>query len=413
MLATHRLVDILDDVDGEVSVRAPVIADERRLLIAAMGRARNRLVVTAVDSGAGDGSTDLEVPSPFFYDIARYATDGEGGLGAGPPVSTTRVLSAPAVVGQLRNAVCAPDGAVGDEARRGAAAQLARLAAAGVPGADPADWYGMTPDSSTEPIWSGADHVVTMSPSTLQTLLDCPLRWLLERHGGRNAAELRTAAGSLIHALIAQPGKSPARMAAELEQVWTGLPYESEWFARNELDRHRAMLTAFSAWREVTRPELTEVGTEVEVDGVLDAGRDAGHVPVRVRGRIDRLERDAEGRLVVVDAKTGKSPVSKDDAQNNAQLALYQLAIANGLVSEAGPPGGARLVYIAKAGTNGVTERGQDAPTPQTLGQWRQQVNEAAAQTAGPQFAARVNDGCPHCPIRPICPAHRIGREAP
>ena len=33
-------------------------------------------------------------------------------------------------------------------------------------------------------------------------------------------------------------------------------------------------------------------------------------------------------------------------------------------------------------------------------------VAVAAAATAGPQFAARVNDGCSHCPIRPSCPAH-------
>ena len=65
-----------------------------------------------------------------------------------------------------------------------AATQLARLAAAGVAGADPTQWYGMTPLSTDEPLWAGDDHVVTLSPSTLQTLTDCPLRWLLERHGG-------------------------------------------------------------------------------------------------------------------------------------------------------------------------------------------------------------------------------------
>ncbi|MGB5796510.1 MAG: hypothetical protein WBH51_12070 [Mycolicibacter algericus] len=36
----------------------------------------------------------------------------------------------------------------------------------------------------------------------------------------------------------------------------------------------------------------------------------------------------------------------------------------------------------------------------------------AAAATAGPQFTARVNDGCRHCPIRPICPAHTGGSGA-
>ncbi|GAB4896112.1 hypothetical protein MAHJHV29_49570 [Mycobacterium avium subsp. hominissuis] len=43
---------------------------------------------------------------------------------------------------------------------------------------------------------------------------------------------------------------------------------------------------------------------------------------------MDRVERDAAGRLVTVYVKTGKTPVSKDDAQQHAQLALYQLAAA-------------------------------------------------------------------------------------
>ena len=74
---------------------------------------------------------------------------------------------------------------------------------------------------------------------------------------------------------------------------------------------------------------------------------------MRVRGRLDRLERDAEGRLVVVDIKTGKSPVSKDDAQRHAQLAMYQLAVAEGLLPQGEQPGGARLVYLGKTSCGG------------------------------------------------------------
>ena len=132
---------------------------------------------------------------------------------------------------------------------------------------------------------------------------------------------------------------------------------------------------------------------------------------VRVRGRIDRLERDAEGRLVVVDVKTGKTPVSKDDAQRHAQLALYQLAIAQGLASDDGAPGGGRLVYVGKATAGGATEREQDALTPDAADEWREQVGQAAAATAGPQFVARVNAGCAHCPVRPSCPAHHPSQE--
>ena len=108
---------------------------------------------------------------------------------------------------------------------------------------------------------------------------------------------------------------------------------------------------------------------------------------------------------MIIDIKTGKTPVSKDDAQRHAQLAAYQLAVAEGLVAHGDEPGGGRLVYLGKTGSAGATEREQDPLTPEARRQWRDQIREAAAATAGPQFIARVNDGCSHCPLRPSCPA--------
>ena len=123
---------------------------------------------------------------------------------------------------------------------------------------------------------------------------------------------------------------------------------------------------------------------------------------VRVRGRVDRLERDVAGRLVIVDIKTGKNPATKDDAQRHAQLALYQLAVSAGIVECGEQPGGGRLVYLGKPG---IVERHQDALTTDNRHEWRQTVHRAAAATAGPDFLARINDSCGHCPGRSSCPA--------
>ncbi|KAA1247794.1 ATP-dependent helicase [Mycobacterium simiae] len=405
VLATQRLLDELDGVSQAASARAPLLAEERRLLVAAMGRARRRLLVTAVD-GDADGGEEDGLPSAFFFEIARLTGDGSKPA-AKQPVSASRVLSAAAVVGGLRAVVCAPDGAVDDNDRACAAMQLARLAKADVPGADPADWHGLIPVSTSDPLYSGAD-VVTLTPSTLQTLNDCPLRWLAERHGGTNPRELRSAVGSVLHALIAEPGSDEARLLAGLDRVWEHLPFGAAWYSANELARHRAMLQSFVEWRAQTRGELTEVGIEVEVDGVLDARRaDGGEI--RLRGRVDRLERDGAGRLVIVDVKTGKTPVSKDDAQQHAQLAMYQLAVAEGMVSAGDEPGGARLVYPGKSGAAEATQREQDPMTPAARDQWRKLVRQAAEAAAGSRFIARVNDGCSHCPIRTFCPAYSDG----
>jgi RecB family exonuclease len=397
VLGTQQLVDVIDGVETQddrgLSSRAPLMAEERRLLIAAMGRARSRLLVTAVDSDSGDESM---LPSPFCYELAALVTDPD--TDPPEPIHAPRVLAPAALVGRLRAVVCAEPDSVDEVVRACAATQLARLAHAGVAGAEPAQWYGVTPLSSDEPLWDGDDYVVTLSPSTLQTLTDCPLRWLLERHGGSDGRDVRSAVGSLLHALVAESGMTENQMLNELEKVWEKLPFDSKWFSDNELARHRAMLSTFAQWRAQTRDELTEVGTEIDVDGAVGPG-------VRVRGRLDRLERDAADRLVVVDIKTGKTPVSKDDAQRHAQLAMYQLAVAEGLLPQGVTPGGGRLVYLGKTCAGGATEREQDPQSEQARAEWLELVEQAAAATQGPEFLARINDGCAHCPVRAMCPA--------
>lgn len=403
VLGTQRLVDVIDGVaevgQRELSSRAPLLAEERRLLIAAMGRARHRILVTAVDS---DDSDEALLPSTFCTELAALATEPRPE--PVEPVRAPRMLVASALVGRLRAVVCAATDQVTDTERACAAAQLARLADADVPGADPASWYGMTPVSTTEPLWDGEDHVVTLSPSTLQTLSDCPLRWLLERHGGNRGRDVRSTLGSLVHALVSESGRSESALLAELEKVWDALLFEAKWHADNELARHAEMLQTFLRWRTDTRGELTEIGTEIDVEGQIQ-DPDGDLPAVKVRGRLDRLERDNAGRLVVVDVKTGKSPVTKDDAQNHAQLAMYQLAVAAGLLADGDQPGGGRLVYLGKVGKAGATEREQAALTPEAVEQWRAEVAQTAATTQGPEFLAKVNDGCAHCPVRAMCPA--------
>ena len=117
---------------------------------------------------------------------------------------------------------------------------------------------------------------------------------------------------------------------------------------------------------------------------------------------------------MIVDIKTGKTPVSKDDAQQHAQLAMYQLAVAEGLVAT-GPatsPAARGWSISARPGPAGVTEREQDPLTPAAARRMaRPVIAQAAGATSGPQFIARRNDGCTHCPVRPSCPAHADGSQ--
>ncbi|MFD0919298.1 ATP-dependent helicase [Saccharopolyspora rosea] len=402
LLGTERLVDLLSGVDAEVSATAPLLAEERRLLLVAASRARRTLLVSAVRG-------EDEQPSRFLDELDGVVSDPDA---AERPVEPPqRGLAIADLVGELRRVVCDPE--ADPQRRRRAAAQLARLAAAGVPGAHPDSWYGLPDPSSTAPLVA-AEEAVRVSPSTVDTLSKCPLRWMVERHGGQDVAELASVTGSLVHALVqvAADGADREQLRAALDEAWKSVDAGAPWFSRRERRRVEGMVEAFLGWLDQSRGELTQAGVEKDLDVTVPAR--AGGPWLRLRGRVDRLERDAEGRPVVVDVKTGKNPVSRNDAEEHPQLAVYQLAAALGAFDDGGSaePGGARLLYVAKSDRTGAaTERGQRALDPERIQVWLDVVHSAAAASLGPAYVANENSDCPRCPARTCCPVHPAGRQ--
>ncbi|WP_248499608.1 ATP-dependent DNA helicase [Tomitella gaofuii] len=439
LLGAEDLVDVMDgrtahpDSDEprlHISRTAELLADERRLFLVACTRARRRLLVTAVDS---EGGEEL-VPSRFLEGLAAPPAAGAAGTAAGDGASgpegapaadsipaaepgARRVLAPGPLVGELRAVVSAPVGSdpAAQERRRRAARQLARLARAGVPGAHPRQWYGLAAVSTGAPLWGADDAAVALSPSNVETLRNCSLRWFLERNGGDDGAQISAVAGTLVHTLVqAVAADVPEdEVARQMDAAWQQVDLGSQWYSRHELERHRGMLAGFRGWLRATRTELTESGVEVAVDVVLEAPEGSGLPGVRLRGRIDRLERDPDGRFVVVDVKTARHPVTKNEAADHAQLAAYQVALAAGAVDgECGQPGGGRLVFVAKSDKDGVAVERVQAPLDDAgIEQWRDVIHEAAETTRGPGFTAQVNDTCRHCAVKTSCPAQPDGRQ--
>ncbi|MFI6365851.1 PD-(D/E)XK nuclease family protein [Nocardia sp. NPDC050630] len=435
LLQTEDLVDLtagIIDAGEVVSRAAPIMAEERRLLLVACSRARRSLLVTAVESVSGE--RDL-VPSRFLAELLGHDDDSEPG--ALPVADPGRALVMHALVAELRGVVC--DSEAEPERRRRAAHQLARLAHAGVPGTHPDQWYGTADLSSSRSLWDDDETAVALSPSTVELLRTCPLRWALERHGGTDGDNPHAVKGNLVHTLVqALAGKVPeSQVRAALDKAWQAIDPGTGWHSRQELRRTEAMLETFMAWVRNTRGELTQAGVEVPVDCVLPP-RTEDEPAVRIRGRVDRLERDAFGRFVIVDVKTGKSPVTKQAAADHAQLATYQVAAAAGALDitiaesdraqdesaagDSGPytsetgstgePGGARLVYVAKPSSKeGATQRMQPPLDAEALDKWRGTIHDAAAATQGPSYLAMRNDGCRHCSVAGSCPVQDTGRQ--
>ncbi|GAB3284817.1 ATP-dependent DNA helicase [Parasphingorhabdus pacifica] len=404
ILGMERLIDVLSGVDErQVSSTAPLLAEERRLLLLAASRARRSLLVSAVRG-------EDEQPSRFLDELEGLVSDPDSG--ERPVVRPERGLVLAELVGELRQVVC--DAEAPSKRRKRAARQLARLASAGVPGAHPDTWYGLPESSSAAPLLADGEPA-RISPSTVDTLAKCPLRWMIERHGGQDPAELAAVTGTLVHALVqaAADGADAEGLRAVLDEAWKSVDAGPPWFSRLERQRVESMIDSFVAWLHGTRGDLTQLGVEKDLDLTIPAREDGPQL--RLRGRVDRLEADAEGRPVVVDVKTGKTPVSKNDAEEHPQLAVYQLAAALGAFQDAqqSEPGGARLLYVAKpeSGTGAATERSQQGFDQERTQVWLDLVHDAAESSVGPAFVAAENPDCPRCPARTSCPVHPAGRQ--
>ncbi|MEO9221290.1 MAG: ATP-dependent DNA helicase, partial [Mycobacteriaceae bacterium] len=252
LLGSERLVDIVSGCTDPALVdtlsrTAPLLAEERRLFLVACSRAADTLVVTAVDSTGGDA--DLVV-SRFLTELV----EAELSESTSPePAAPGRALVLGELVAQLRAVVCSEDA---DKPRRElAAAQLARLAAAGVRGAHPDQWYGLASPSTAAQLWQPADGPVAVSPSTVDLLSTCPLRWLLERHGGQDGSTTAAVTGTLVHALVQAIAEHATAevVDAALQQAWTAVDVGAPWFSRHELARTRGMLESFTQWWRLSR----------------------------------------------------------------------------------------------------------------------------------------------------------------
>ena len=388
LLGTELLVDIAAGIGVVPGMSAaPQLAEERRLFYVAATRAREELVVTAV-------SGEDEQPSRFLDELDPIEGDR-------PMTQPQRGVHLPGLVAELRAVVCAQDVPAGE--RSAAAAELARLAAAGVAGADPDEWWGLAA-LSTEAATADPDRPVPVSPSRIDLFLTCELRTLMQDLGVSDDPATAASLGIVIHEVAARvaDGQPLEAFERELDELWSTIDFGATWFAANERDRARGMLERLVAWLRESRTELTRVA--IERDFRVQVG-DAS-----LSGRVDRLERDAQGRLVVVDLKTGKSKPKPDELPTLPQLGAYQLAIEHGAFPDEGDtPGGALLVQL---GSPGARAQQQPPLSESDDPQWvRRAVDHVAERMRGYEFDAIENGRCQLCDVRTSCPLQPNGRQ--
>ncbi|MFD7392765.1 ATP-dependent helicase [Streptomyces sp. NPDC059852] len=395
-----------------------LLAEERRLFYVAATRARERLVVTAVKAPADDG----DQPSRFLTELGVEPVDVTG--------RPRRPLSVAALVAELRATTVDPRAS--DALRRAAALRLARLAALAdddgrplVPAAHPYRWWGMCEPTESKVPLRDRDQPVVLSGSALDQLANtCSLQWFLGREVKADApATVAQGFGNVVHVLADEvaSGHTPADLAVlmeRLDSVWNALAFDAPWKSEQEKANARVALERFLRWHVMDRAGRTPVASEHDFDVTLEAG----DFEVRIRGQMDRVEADADGRAYVVDFKTGKQAPSAAEVARHPQLAVYQLAVREGAVDEAfdgarPEPGGAELVQLRQGaaqrdGGDTLPKVQAQQPLDGPEGEW---VGDLLATAAGKvldeRFTPTAGQHCTHCAFRASCSARPEGRH--
>ncbi|MDI6517503.1 ATP-dependent DNA helicase [Streptomyces coelicoflavus] len=395
-----------------------LLAEERRLFYVAATRARERLVVTAVKAPADDG----DQPSRFLTELGVEPVDVTG--------RPRRPLAVAALVAELRATTVDPR--VSAPLREAAARRLARLAALTdedgrplVPAAHPYRWWGMWDPTESKVPLRDRDQPVTLSGSALDQLANtCALQWFLGREVKADApATTAQGFGNVVHVLADEvaSGHTPADLAVlmeRLDSVWNALAFDAPWKSAQEKANARVALERFLKWHVMDRAGRTPVASEHDFDVTLEAG----DYEVRIRGQMDRVEADGDGRAYVVDFKTGKQAPTSAEVARHPQLAVYQLAVREGAVDDAfdgvrPEPGGAELVHLRQGAPK--RDGGEALPKVQAqesqegpAGEW---VGDLLATAAGKvldeRFTPTTGQHCTHCAFRASCSARPEGRQ--
>jgi len=389
LLGSERLVEIfrhgISNIEQLDAISAAgLMQDEKRLLNVALTRASKQLFVTAI---TGEDTQ----PSSYFEKLAPQEIQLH---------QSQRSITQPALVAALRRIATVSD----KEDSQFAARALKTLASNGVKVADPKHWVGVKPVSTDLPVISPQEQL-RISPSSLESFTECGLKWMLEQSGGRDADSTAQVLGSAIHVIAAQLKDQPTLTLDELEGklkgAWSLIDMNQGWIKDYEYRRAASMLKKFYGWHLENKNQL--IGVEEKFEFKLGSAI--------VSGSIDRVELTNEGKYYIVDLKTGATPISYEDAQQNKQLQSYQLAVVNdGFKNklEHQEVAGAELIFVGDLKGKEAKGRPQDKVNEKVVSQ---EISDIAVKMSDKNFVAVINDRCRSCAVKTSCPIQPAGKS--
>jgi DNA helicase-2/ATP-dependent DNA helicase PcrA len=239
----------------------------------------------------------------------------------------------------------------------------------------------------------GLDLASTLSASAIDRYLRCPLQFKLERDW-RIPAEVSAAVqyGASMHRVLLafydsvrweRPLSAEALLElfrADLARESIADPYQHDLYEQQGISQ----LQEFLVGARNSAPEVLHTEEQFRI----------GISETTLVGRIDRIDRAPDGRVIITDYKTGK-PKSQEDADESLQLSLYALAARKkwGYEPE-------RLTFHNLEGNTAISTTRSAAELEEAM----LKVQEVAEKIGCGNFEPTPGFHCAWCSYRFLCP---------
>ena len=242
------------------------------------------------------------------------------------------------------------------------------------------------------------DRPLNLSYGQVNDYLECPAKY---RYGHviriPTPVSHQLVYGKALHAAVqAFHRRQMADRPMSLPELYTELDaaWESTGFLTRQHEEARKTAARATMERFWTSQQADPANpTAVELEFVVPFGRD------RVRGRYDRVDTDANGRVTITDYKSSdvRDPATAGRrARESLQLAIYGLAWE----AQHGRPPDDLALHFLELGIEG-----HSTASPKRLARASEQVASAAEGIRAGRFEANPSPTrCGYCPFREICP---------
>jgi len=245
----------------------------------------------------------------------------------------------------------------------------------------------------------------SMSPSRVEAFTSCPMAFRfasIEKLPEPPSAHMTK--GSMVHRVLEllfmqpAPTRTLQNAGPAFEQAVAEYRLDPEFtmLALNEAQEQAffadcwSLTQAYFAMEDPTT--VREIGLELRLEAQVG--------DLTLRGIIDRLELDADGRLVVTDYKTGRAPGLKYEQSRLSGVHFYSF-LCEAVFGQR--PAAIRLMYLRTGETITATPSAQSVKfiTTRTTAVW----NAVRRSCETDDFRPKPGALCTSCAYQPWCPA--------